>query len=57
MVWLCSEGTPGYNGFGANPFGFGGHITTPLTGADRARDQAWRRRTSAAGTVPTESER
>jgi uncharacterized membrane protein YhaH (DUF805 family) len=44
MVWFCSEGTPGYNGFGANPFGFGGHITPHLTGADQARDQAWRHR-------------
>jgi uncharacterized membrane protein YhaH (DUF805 family) len=44
MYWACVKGTTGYNRFGADPFGSGGHIARPATAADRAREQAWRAR-------------
>jgi uncharacterized membrane protein YhaH (DUF805 family) len=44
--WSCYVGTTGYNRFGPDPFGSGGHIAPPLTAADQVREQAWRRRAS-----------
>ena len=44
LVWACLKGTPGYNRFGPDPFGSGGHIPRPATPADRVREEEWRRR-------------
>jgi len=44
IVWACVRGTTGYNRFGADPFGSGGHIPRPATAADRVREQEWQRR-------------
>ena len=46
IVWFCFEGTQGYNRFGADPYGSGGHIAAELTAAQRVRAEAWRRRAS-----------